>query len=214
MTTPGGREFLHDLGGAAGDEIANDYVKVLADTGVQGYPYVEISTKGKPGAEETLLGVRVDNKKLLDMNAYLNSLPAPAGARVDRASARRGEKLFSSSCTACHNVDQNTFVPPMVVPMKTIFPGDNPMVLAQRKPPLNTVVNTADSIFDDKMVVANASRRGLERGIALPLLLDLARKPVFLHDNTVADLETLLDPRRGANSPHPFYVADVAARRD
>ena len=105
-------------------------------------------------------------------------------------------------------------VGPMIVPMKTIFPGDNPVILAQRDPPLNPVQNTPDSIFEDKMVVVNASIRGLERGIALPLLLDLARKPVFLRDNSVPHLETLLNPSRGAAAPHPFFVNDASARAD
>jgi hypothetical protein len=90
--------------------------------------------------------------------------------------------------------------------MKTIFPGDNPVVLAQRDPPLNPVSNTPDSIFDDKMAVVNASLRGDIRGIAMPLLLDLARKPVFLHDNSVSSLDELLDAKRGASAPHPFYL--------
>jgi hypothetical protein len=62
------------------------------------------------------------------------------------------------------------------------------------------------NIFDDKMVVVNASIRGDIRGIALPLLLDLARKPVFLHDNSVPTLEALFDSNRGATAPHPFYL--------
>ena len=214
ITTPGGRAFLHKLGGAAGDEIVDSYVKILADTRVTGYPYATVSTKTTPGTEEGPLGMRVDNQKLIDMNAYMNSLPAPEGARVDKASARRGKETFRASCTACHQVDQRKMVGPMIVPMKTIFPGDNPVILAQRDPPLNPVQNTVDSIFDDKMVVVNASVRGLERGIALPLLLDLARKPVFLHDNSVPDLETLLNPSRGATAPHPFFVNDASARAD
>ena len=214
ITTPGGRAFLHKLGGAAGDEIVDSYVKILADTRVTGYPYATVSTKTTPGTEEGPLGMRVDNQKLIDMNAYMNSLPAPEGARVDKASAGRGKETFRASCTACHQVDQRKMVGPMIVPMKTIFPGDNPVILAQRDPPLNPVQNTVDSIFDDKMVVVNASVRGLERGIALPLLLDLARKPVFLHDNSVPDLETLLNPSRGATAPHPFFVNDASARAD
>lgn len=74
--------------------------------------------------------------------------------------------------------------------MKQIFPGDTPVILAQREAPLNPAQNTVNSFFDDKRVVVNASIRKLERGIAIPLLLDLARKPVFLHDNTVADLDS------------------------
>jgi len=96
--------------------------------------------------------------------------------------------------------------------MKTIFPGDNPVVLAQRMPPLNPVLNTVNSIFDDKMAVVNASIRGEIRGTALPLLLDLARKPVFLHDNSVPTLDDLFNPNRGANAPHPFYFENSADR--
>lgn len=215
LTTPGGRAFLHKLGGAAGDEIADDYVKILKDTGVKGYPFVQASPHPMPGSEEAPLGVRVDNAKLLDLNAYLDSLPAPDGVDGDRQAIARGRQLFRTvGCTGCHNVDQSKFVPPFIVPMKTIFPGDNPIVLAQRLPPLNPVLNTAGNIFDDKMAVVNASLRGEERGIAMPLLLDLARKPVFLHDNSVPTLDNLLDPARGPLAPHPFYLSDAAKRAD
>jgi hypothetical protein len=57
-------------------------------------------------------------------------------------------------------------------------------------------------------------RSRLKRGSALPLLFDLARKPVFLHDNSVPTLEALFDATRGANAPHPFYLEPVAARAD
>ena len=46
------------------------------------------------------------------------------------------------------------------------------------------------------------------------LLLDLARKPVFLHDNSVPSLETLLDPGRGPAAPHPFYLSRQGHRDD
>ncbi len=214
LTTTGGRAFMHALGGAAGDEIVDDYVRVLAATGVTGYPFVKTATTGTPGAEPTPIGVRVDNKKLLDLNAYMSDLSAPDGANVDKASAKRGEALFRTNCASCHNVDQSRFVPPMIVPMKRIFPGDNPVVMAKREPPLNPIMDTPGNTFDDKMAVLNASIRGLERGIALPLLLDLARKPVFLHDNSVPDLDALLNPSRGANAPHPFFLPTAAERAD
>lgn len=215
LTTPGGRAFLHKLGGAAGDEIADDYVKILKDTGVKGYPFVKATAHPMPGSEEAPLGVRVENQKLLDLSAYLDALPAPAGVDGDRQAMARGRQLFRTvGCTGCHNVDQARFVPPFIVPMKTIFPGDSPLLLAQRMPPLNPVLNTPGSIFDDKMAIVNASLRGEERGIALPLLLDLARKPVFLHDNSVPSLENLLSPSRGAMAPHPFYLSSESQRAD
>jgi len=198
LTTKGGRALLHKLGGAAGDEIADDYVKILKATNVRGYPYVKAAPHPQPGSEDAPMGVRVDNAKLLDLNAFFTSLPAPAGAVVDARRAACGREVFrSAGCTGCHNVDQGRRVPSFIVPMKTIFPGDNPVVLAPRMPPLNPVVNTADSIFDDKMAVVNATLRGDIRGTALPLLLDLARKPVFLHDTSVASLDALFDPSRG-----------------
>ncbi len=215
LTTPGGRAFLRKLGGPAGDEIADDYVKVLDDTDVKGYPYVRAAAHPQPGSEDAPLGVRVDNAKLLDLNAYLVSLPAPEGAQVDAQVAARGRELFRTvGCTTCHNVDQSKFVPPLLIPMKTIFPGDNPVILAQRMPPLNPVQDTPGFFFDDKMAVVNASLRGEIRGIALPLLLDLARKPVFLHDDTVPTLDNLFDPRRGPRAPHPFYLSDTRQRAD
>ena len=87
-------------------------------------------------------------------------------------------------------------------------------MLAQRTPPLNPVEDTPGYTFDDKMAVVNASLRGEKRGIAMPLLLDLARKPVFLHDDSVHSLNDLFDPKRGGKAPHPFYIANARDRAD
>ncbi len=217
LTTPGGRAFVHTLAGASGDEMIANYVQILRETGVTGYPYVRTQASGKPGELATPIGVRVDNTKLLALNAYLSSLQAPAGVVDDRQAVARGREVFrTAGCTGCHNTDQGRPVPTTIHPMARIFPGDHPRVLAQRQPPLNPVLDTPSSYFDDKMAVVNASVRGEPRGVAMPLLLDLARKPVFLHDNSVASLDQLLDPSRGGAAPHPFYVprasrADVAA---
>lgn len=207
LIQPGGRAFLHTLGGAAGDEIADDYAAILAATDVPSAPGLEVATMGMPGAELTPVGIRVDNAKLLNMSAYMDSLPSPPGVTDgNAASIARGRSLFRQECTSCHNVDQSKFVPSMIIPMKDIFPDDMPVVLAARMPPLNPIEDTMGNIFDDKMVVVNASIRGDIRGIALPLLLDLARKPVFLHDNSVPSLDQLFDSSRGAEAPHPFYL--------
>lgn len=221
LTTSGGRAFLKKLGGdAAGDEIADDYEEVLADTGVTGpFPFVDASAPtdlDDVGTEAFPLGLRVDDDRLIDMNAYLQDLSAPAGASGNAQAIARGRKVFDSAgCTGCHNEDQSRFVPTFIVPMETAFPGDNPVVLlAERDPPLNPILNTVANIFDDKMAVVNASQRGLERGVALPLLLDLDRKPVFLHDNSVDSLDDLLDAARGANAPHPFFAANDGSRAD
>lgn len=216
LTTAGGRAFLVKLGGAAaGNEIVDGYIQVLAATGVAGYPFLTAAPSPLAGTEDAPLGIRVDNTKLIDMNAYLNSLQAPAGVAGDPDTIARARALFRNNCTACHNVDQGKPVPAFIVPMKTIFPGDNPVtLLAMRTPPLNPILDTADSIFDDKMAVVNASIRGGIRGTAMPLLLDLARKPNFLHDNSVPNLDSLLNPSRGPLAPHPFYFTDAAQRAE
>lgn len=215
LTSAGGRALLHKLGGAAGDEIADNYMMVLKATGVRGYPFVKAAQDPNPGSEEAPLGVRVDNTKLLDLNAYLSGLPAPVGAQVDAQAAGHGRELFrTKGCTGCHNVDQSRKVPSFIVPMNQIFPGDNPVVLAERTPPLNQVQDTPGHSFDDKMAVVNASMRGAVRGTALPLLLDLARKPVFLHDASVPSLERLLDSSRGDRAPHPFYLTNSKDAHD
>lgn len=88
------------------------------------------------------------------------------------------------------------------------------MLLAQRDAPLNPILDTPTNIFDDKMAVVNASIRGDKRGTALPLLLDLARKPNFQHDSSIANLDDLLNPSRGTTAPHPFYFNNAAQRSD
>lgn len=213
LVTPGGRAFLKALGGADGVRISHEYAQILKETGVKGFPYVHAAKAGKPGAAATPVGLRVNNQKLLDLNAYFVSLPAPKGVRTEAAAIARGRDLFRSNCTSCHNVDQSRPVSAVLIPMKRIYPGYQPTVIATRKPPLSPIQN-APGTFDDKMIVVDASPAGGIRGNALPLLLDLARKPMFLHDDSVSGLTSLLDPARGTTAPHPFYVRDTAQRTD
>jgi len=202
LTTPGGREFVHTLAGAAGDELINTYVQILADTGVKGYPYAEARRVGKSGDLATPVGARVDDRKLLAMNAYLASLLAPVGRQMD-ASAARGKTVFETSgCISCHNSDQSKPVPTTLHAMAEIWPGDRPATLAQRMPPLNDVLNSPGQ-FDDKMAVVNATLRGERRGLSMPLLLDLARKASYLHDSSVPSLDALLNSNRGGQAPPP-----------
>lgn len=215
LTTPNGRAFLKKLAGAAGEEIADDYVKVLKATNVTNYPYVQAAQHPQPGSHDAPLGLRVDNKKLLDLNAYVIELEAPDGQEGNGDAIERGREAFRTiGCTTCHNVDQEKPVPAFIVEMKRIFPGDDPVILAKRPGPLNPIMNTPPSTFDDKMVVLNASIRGEVRGTAMPLLFELYRKPAFLHDSSVMSLDMLLNPSRGANAPHPFYISDTRARMD
>lgn len=70
LTNPLAREL-------AGDKLVDDYIKVLAETGVTGYPYLQ-ATNTNVVNEASLIGLRVDEKKLMDMNAYLENLKMPS----------------------------------------------------------------------------------------------------------------------------------------
>lgn len=213
LVTADGKKFLKTIGGEAGEQLAMDYEKILKDTGVTGYPYVKAEKAGKAGKPETLVGLRVDNKKLLDMNAYLDSLQAPPGRKDNREAMARGRDLFRSNCTACHNVDQSQPVPAMLVTLEQLWPGYRPEIIAKRDAPLSPIQNSP-GIFDDKMIVIDASHLGGKRGNALPLLLDLDRTTLFLHDGSVKSLDALLNPSRGQNAPHPFYLQSDRERAD
>ena len=214
LLSAGGREFLHILGGAGGDSSVVGYAKVMAVTNVTGFPYVTAQLQGKVGEAATPTGKRVDEQKLRDLEAYVRSLPAPKGVVTNEAQVANGRSLFiSQNCTSCHNTNQGIAVQTKLIPMKTIWPGYAPKVLAQRQAPLSPIQDSPGT-FDDKMIVVDASPGGGIRGNALPLLLDLARKPVFLHDDSVNSLDELLNPKRGKRAPHPFYLATPAQRTD
>jgi len=213
LAAPEGRAFLDMKAGPAGKQLSDEYASILRDTGVTGFPYVIARRTGKVGAAESPVGLRVDEQKLLDMNAYLAALPAPRSPRIDSTAAARGREMFRESCTACHSVDQSKPVPSMLVELKTLWPGYLPIPAGMRGDgKLSTILN-APGTFDDKMIVVDASDRGEKRGNAMPLLLDLARTNLFLHDASVRSLDALLDPQRGRDAPHPFYVTDVQERR-
>ncbi len=214
LATPEGRELLFQRAGQAGVKIHEDYKKILAETGVTGYPYVQATMIGKPGEQHNAVGRRVDDQKLRDMTAYCFSLQAPAGAKVNTDMAARGRRMFRQNCTSCHNVDQSKPVNARLVDLKKVWPGYNPQPAGMRGDPKQSPIINSPGNYDDKMVVIDASDHGEPRGVALPLLLDLDRTTLFLHDGSVKSLDELLNPQRGENSPHPFYVKDKSQRDD
>ncbi|MBA2250002.1 MAG: hypothetical protein H0W12_07395 [Chitinophagaceae bacterium] len=214
MATPQGRELLFQRAGQAGIKVYEDYKKILAETGVTGYPYVQAKMIGKTGEQHNVVGRRVDDQKLRDLTAYAFSLQAPAGAKVNKERAARGRTLFRQSCTGCHNVDQGKPVNAKLVDLKTLWPGYNPQPAGMRGDAKQSPIINSPGNYDDKMVVIDASDHGEPRGVSLPLLLDLDRTTLFLHDGSVKSLDELLNPQRGGKSPHPFYIKDKSQRED
>lgn len=215
LVTPPGREFLLLRAGPLGKELADNYEAILKETGVTGYPFVRATETGlPPGHAGSPTGRRLDPGKLADMNAYLADLPIPQGADVDPAAAARGKQLFvSQGCIDCHQADPQKPLPYMLVDLARLWPAYKPEVMGYRMPPFAPLANSPGT-YDDKLVVQDASDRSARRGIPPVFLVDLARKPFFLHDASVPTMESLLDPRRGSQEPHPFYVTDSAARAD
>ena len=215
LVTPPGRTFLLLRAGPHGKELADNYEAILKETGVTGYPFVQVTETGlPPGRSTSPTGRRVDAGKLADMAAYLADLPIPQGADVDPAAAARGKQVFvSQRCIDCHQMDPQKPLPYMLVDLAKLWPAYKPEVLGYRMPPFAPLANSPGQ-YDDKLIVVDASDRSARRGIPPPFLVDLARKPFFLHDASVPTMEALFDPRRGSQQPHPFYVEDSAGRAD
>jgi len=70
LLTPGGKAFLNTAAGSVGDALAAGYAEILTASSAPTGPFVTATTQGKPGEGENLLGLRVDNQKLLDLNGY------------------------------------------------------------------------------------------------------------------------------------------------
>ncbi|MGH8610530.1 MAG: hypothetical protein ACREYF_00395 [Gammaproteobacteria bacterium] len=237
IATPSGQAFLERQAGAVGTEIAQDYRHVLEATGVTDFPFVEATDGLPPATPRSAVGRRVDENSLLNLNAYLDSLPSPrAPKHIDTAAAARGREIFRTfasagggNCTTCHNVDPNKFVNPRVVRFKKIYPAytDSLVVIAKRKglaPIQNsggpTNLEGPNPFFDDRMIVLDGSRRGQPKGTSFPLLLDLVGKRSLLHDDSVRGgsfkkaAMRLLDPARGDRDAHPFFIEDEGDRAD
>jgi len=234
LLTEAGGQFLSAIAGPVGEEIQADYEAVMRQTGVLGegedpadvFPYIEAEDGLTPGEAASVVGLRVDEQSLLDLNAYTDGLPAPlAPEDLDEDAAERGRDVFTSAaadCTNCHRSDPNRFVNPVVVPIEQIYPGYTPTVLFPRDEPLSDIQNSngPSPFFDDRLIVVDASLRGEPRGVAAPSLFGLASKTSLLHDDSVRGdsfvdaADQLLDPARGANAAHPVYLADAADRAD
>lgn len=233
LLTADGRAFLNVLAGPVGDEIADRYEAVLRDTGVipdgmavaDVLPYVDVArTDLAPGSAAGPVGRRVSDARLADLAAYTDRLAAPpAPDGLDANLVSQGETLFTSAradggagCAGCHTANPNQPVKEVIIPIATLYPGYGmPPVILDRSgagltPIQNSNAGPAPS-YDDSVVVLDASVRGEQRGEAKPLLLGLNTKLNYLHDGSVGGdtpaqgLQALLDPARGADSPHPFY---------
>jgi len=238
MLTPGGREFLHVIAGPVGDEIANDYEQVLKGIGVipagkntlDVVPFVAAQDYLPSGEPGSLAGRRVDNQNLLNLNAYLNSLQPPPLGQFDATMAARGRDVFRTTkaaggagCTACHQLDPNKFVPPIIIPIASMYPGYNPTVIFTRQAPLSPIQKSfggPSPYYDNRLAVLDASPIGGVRGFALPLKLDLARRTSLLSDDEIVGTSfddaadaMMNSARRDAKAAHPFFVADPNDRK-
>lgn len=225
LATERGAQLLTTLAGPVGQEIHQRYRAVLERSGLAGrYPFVRAQPTGRPiGDAAGVVGVRVDAAKLAALRAYTDQLAAPRTQRqLDSAMVQRGQQLFAQQCASCHTADPSRPVQTAVQPLSTLYPPYRPQVLLSRPAPLSPVQKSFDQgprpSYDNEVVVINASLRGEQVGYAQPLLLGLDGRKDFLHDGSVEGSDTLealswlLDPQRGRQAPHPFYVDNNADR--
>jgi len=244
LLTTEGKGFLNFLAGPVGDEIATRYEKVLRDTNViaanvatkDAIPYVQVARTGiAVGSAEGPVGRRVDQTKLLALNAYTNQLKPPkAPSNLNAAQVALGEQIFNASrdagganCAACHTADptkpvENDRIRTLESLYRPYAETASLLTLLDRsaKGITNIQKTTAGPSpdYDLALVVLDASIRGEPKGnagkkpgYAKPLLLGLNTKDEFLHNGSVegedaiSGLENLLNPVRGANAPHAFY---------
>ena len=222
--------ILADMGIAKGGQNGYPFVgRTMTD--VNGQPRatgVAIGLSAGAKVEDSPIGMQVDVTKNLAMSAYLATLKPPAGDKTDATAIGEGRAIFRQQCTSCHRDDQSIFVPQNIAAYNAtvdlfastptrpdLYPGwAAAEVIADRSAAGLAPVRNSSGIFDDKLVVVDGSNQGSPRGSAFPLLMDLARKPTFLHDDSVPSLDNLLDPARTASAPHPFYVTDAGQRAE
>lgn len=129
-----------------------------------GYRYVQAATQQDAGSFDGAVGIRVDDQSLDDLNAYVVNLPSPLATAYDLDAAIEGREDFQAfGCVDCHRAEGGEPVAPFVVPIAELWPGYNPMMIAERQDPLNDVQNSPGT-YDDRVVVLNASLRGEPRG--------------------------------------------------
>jgi uncharacterized protein (TIGR03437 family) len=128
-----------------------------------------------------------------------------------------------AGCTQCHQLDPNKFVPPIIIPITALYPAYNPTVIFNRAAPLSPIQKSfggPSPIYDNRLVVVDASPGGGVRGYALPLKLDLARRTSLLHDDEISGAtfdeaaDTMMNSaKRDSKAAHPFFVADANDRK-
>lgn len=132
------------------------------------------------------------------LTCYLSSLKPVRNPNVDQEMVSRGRRIFNKAgCAMCHPPAHGLYTNQRVIPFDAI--GSN-------GPPTARMVDSG--------------------GIRVTPLLSIYATGPYLHDNSVASLEDLVDPARlveGSPSyrkphtkhpPHPWVIADPESRRD
>jgi hypothetical protein len=135
-------------------------------------------------------------KVSIALTCYLSSLEPIKNPHVDPEKVRHGEALFHEfHCATCHSPAQGLYTNQRVIPFDLI--GSN-------GPPTGRMKDSG--------------------GIRVSPLLSNYATPPYLHDNSVATLDDLLDPARlvpgspiykqphTPHPPHPFVVLDPVQR--
>lgn len=220
LLTPDGAFFLDRVGLGIGTEIRGEFEDVLTAVGATppfgGYPYVDAATEGVPGSAGAPVGLRLAEDDLDLLSGYLSLLRAPAPEPGNFARRQRGETLYGESCASCHGDPAGTDLLPPRLLTELLVPYF-PTRLLDRGFPYSDVLNDALVSYDDRFVLFDRLHELSQvpeatRLVATPQLTGLHLRDALLHDASIATLDELLDPARGAGAPHPVYIQNVADR--
>ncbi len=209
LATSHGRAFLTD--GAfwpVGESLSVAYRRVLrAIDPEEAWPRAAIVRASALNLFHDALDARfrVAREDMAALTAYLSGVMPPEAEAPDERVMDAGRRAFRrSGCNECHLEAPGTSG--AVVPLATLVSGYQPTRdLA--------VVERLEFGYDDRIVLTPGEDRIARRGYKAPSLLGLWVSAPYLHDGSIATLEELVSPQRGAGAPHPYFIDSVPEQR-
>lgn len=222
LLSPDGVLFMDAVAPGIAGELRGRLQTVLTDTGVMtppgGFPFVTGTSTGSVAVASSPVGLRVDETTLGLINGYLLATVAAAPPVGDLERRNRGELVYDQLCVGCHG-SLNGTGPLAATSLDQLTASYLPTTLLVRGFPYSDVNHDLLLTFDDRLAIFDAIHTPSQvpsalRTIRTPRLISPHVDGPRLHDGSVPDLETLIDPARGAGAIHPVYPATAGDRVD
>ena len=217
MLTPLGGQFMDRIGLGIGTEIRNEYQDIVDATGIMtpagGFPFIDAEATGMIGTLESPVGFRLPLRDLRVVGMYLQTLREPDEPVGNGFAIQRGELTYANECLDCHGA-MGAMSATEMVPLFSLKVPYAPTTLLARGFPYSDALNDLSTTYDDRLIIFDRLYSPVQvpaqaRDLSAPHLTGLYLRSMFLHDGSVASLDDLLNPARGAGAPHPFYVGEL-----